>query len=76
MKYGWIFSYLKTIGIGLMIGWCAGDAIRLCQGDMRPLTRKGVQFMYITQTQQHETDSLGTLEKRTTLLGFRITLMK
>ena len=75
MKYGWIFSYLKTIGIGFLLGWCGVDAIRLCQGDMRPLTRKGVQFMYITQTQQHETDTLGTLEKRTTLLGFRITLM-
>ena len=42
---------------------------------MRPLTRKGVQFMCITQTQQHETDTLGNVEKKTTLLGFRITLM-
>ena len=70
-----ILRYLKTIAIGFLVGWFAGDAIRLCQGDMRPLTRKGVQFLCITQTQQHETDSLRTLEKQTTLLGFRITLM-
>ena len=71
----WAVRALKTIAIGFLVGWFAGDVIQLCQGNMRPLTRKGVQFMYITQTQQHETDTLGTLERRTTLLGFRITLM-
>ena len=75
MKYMWAVRALKTIAIGFLVGWFAGDVIQLCQGNMRPLTRKGVQFMYITQTQQHETDTLGTLEMRTTLLGFRITLM-
>ena len=75
MKYMWAVRALKTIAIGFLVGWFAGDVIQLCQGNMRPLTRKGVQFMYITQTQQHETDTLGTLERRTTLLGFRITLM-
>jgi hypothetical protein len=75
MKYMWAVRALKTIAIGFLVGWFAGDVIQLCQGDMRPLSRKGVQFMYITQTQQHETDTLGTLEKETTLLGFRITLM-
>ena len=67
--------YLRTLAICFLVGWFVGDVIRLCQGDMRPLTRKGVQFMCITQTQQHETDSLGTIEKKTTLLGLRITLM-
>ena len=75
MKYMLAVRALKTIAIGFLVGWFAGDVIQLCQGNMRPLTRKGVQFMYITQTQQHETDTLGTLERRTTLLGFRITLM-
>lgn len=70
-----VIRYFKTLAICFLVGWFAGDAIRLCQGDMRPLTRKGVQFMCITQTQQHETDTLSTLEKKTTLLGFRITLM-
>ena len=70
-----MLRYLRTLAICFLVGWFTGDVIRLCQGDMRPLTRKGVQFMCITQTLQHETDSLGTLEKKTTLLGFRITLM-
>lgn len=74
--YDQILNYLKTLAIYFLVGWFAGDAIRLCRGDMRPLTRKGIQFMCITQTLQHETDSLGTLEKKTTLLGFRFTLLQ
>ena len=74
--YDQILNYLKTLAICFLMGWFAGDAIRLCRGDMRPLTRKGIQFMCITQTLQHETDSLGTLEKKTTLLGFRFTLLQ
>ena len=62
--YDQILNYLKTLAIYFLVGWFAGDAIRLCQGDMRPLTRKGVQFMCITQTQQHETDTLSTPKRK------------
>jgi len=70
-----LLRYLKSAAICFLVGWFAGDAIRLCHGDMRPLTRKGIEFQCITQTRQYELDSIGKMEKQTTLLGFRFTLM-
>ena len=74
MKYNSIVEFLKKFAVCFLIGWFAGDAIRICQGDMRPLTRKGLEFQCITQTKQYELDSIGTMEKQTTLLGFRLTI--
>ena len=74
--YESVLRYLKSLAIAFLVGWFAGDVILLCRGNMSPLTRKGIQVFCITQTQQHPTDSTGTLEKETTLLGFKITLTR
>ena len=76
MKYKDIVEFLKKFVIFFLVGWFAGDAIRICRGDMRPLTRKGIEFQCITQTRQYELDSIGKMEKQTTLLGFRLTINK
>jgi hypothetical protein len=48
----------------------------LCRGDMRPLTRKGIELECITQTKRYEIDSIGAAEQKTTFLGFRFTLLR
>ena len=82
MKKNWrekikpVIDYLKRLVIGAMFGWCLGDAILLCRGDMRPLTRKGIELECITQTKRYYIDSIGAAEQKTTFLGFRFTLLR
>ena len=70
-----VFKFIKYFLFGFLLTWYATDMWKLCNGNMRPLWRKGIYVEWLVNTKRCElSESVDEGERDSrTYFSFRIT---
>lgn len=70
-----IYKFFRDFLLGFLLTWFAMDMWALCNGNIRPLRRKGINVEWLVNTRQGElSETVNEIQRdRCTYIGFRVT---